>query len=76
VGVPHEHPLDATQRLLRTLQATRTVVELGRVVQAGGTVLRATGCARASASSAASSSRHRPTTARCWPRSSASPAPK
>ena len=35
--------LDATQRLLRTLQATRTVVELGRVVQAGGTVLRATG---------------------------------
>jgi type III secretion protein N (ATPase) len=30
-------------RLLRTLQATRTVVEHGRVVQAGGTVLRATG---------------------------------
>lgn len=32
-----------TERLLRTLQATRTVVEQGRVVQAGGTVLRATG---------------------------------
>jgi ATP synthase in type III secretion protein N len=32
-----------TQRLLRTLHATRTVVEHGRVVQAGGTVLRATG---------------------------------
>ncbi len=32
-----------TQRLLRTLQATRTVIEHGRVVQAGGTVLRATG---------------------------------
>ena len=32
-----------TQRLLRALQATRTVVEMGRVVQAGGTVLRATG---------------------------------
>ncbi|WP_284619304.1 FliI/YscN family ATPase [Aquabacterium humicola] len=32
-----------TDRLLRTLQATRTVVEQGRVVQAGGTVLRATG---------------------------------
>jgi ATP synthase in type III secretion protein N len=32
-----------TQRLLRTLNATRTVVEHGRVVQAGGTVLRATG---------------------------------
>ncbi len=32
-----------TQRLLRTLQATRTVVEHGRVVQAGGTVMRATG---------------------------------
>jgi ATP synthase in type III secretion protein N len=32
-----------TTRLLRTLQATRTVVEQGRVVQAGGTVLRATG---------------------------------
>ncbi len=32
-----------TQRLLRTLQAARTVVEQGRVVQAGGTVLRATG---------------------------------
>ena len=36
--------LDAdTDRLLRTLRATRTVVEHGRVVQAGGTVLRATG---------------------------------
>jgi type III secretion protein N (ATPase) len=32
-----------TQRLLRALQSTRTVVEQGRVVQAGGTVLRATG---------------------------------
>jgi type III secretion protein N (ATPase) len=32
-----------TQRLLRTLHTTRTVVEHGRVVQAGGTVLRATG---------------------------------
>jgi type III secretion protein N (ATPase) len=32
-----------TQQLLRTLLATRTVVEHGRVVQAGGTVLRATG---------------------------------
>jgi len=32
-----------TERLLRTLQATRTVVEHGRVVQAGGTILRATG---------------------------------
>jgi type III secretion protein N (ATPase) len=32
-----------TQRLLNTLQTTRTVVEHGRVVQAGGTVLRATG---------------------------------
>jgi type III secretion protein N (ATPase) len=31
------------QRLLRSLQASRTVVENGRVVQAGGTVLRATG---------------------------------
>ena len=31
------------ERLLRTLHATRTVVEQGRVVQAGGTVLRATG---------------------------------
>ncbi len=36
-------PSLATERLLRTLQATRTVVELGRVVQAGGTILRATG---------------------------------
>lgn len=32
-----------TQHLLRTLHATRTVVEHGRVVQAGGTVMRATG---------------------------------
>jgi len=32
-----------TQRLLQALQTTRTVVEHGRVVQAGGTVLRATG---------------------------------
>jgi type III secretion protein N (ATPase) len=32
-----------TARLLRTLQSARTVVEHGRVVQAGGTVLRATG---------------------------------
>ncbi len=32
-----------TIRLLRALQGTRTVVEQGRVVQAGGTVLRATG---------------------------------
>src|SRR5919197_1987611 len=32
-----------TQRLLRALQATRTVVEHGRVIQATGTVLRATG---------------------------------
>ena len=32
-----------TRQLLRTLQATRTVAEFGRVVQAGGTVLRATG---------------------------------
>ncbi|HEU5296750.1 MAG TPA: FliI/YscN family ATPase [Burkholderiaceae bacterium] len=32
-----------TRQLLRTLHATRTVVEYGRVVQAGGTVLRATG---------------------------------
>ena len=31
------------QRLLRTLQSTRTVAEQGRVVQAGGTILRATG---------------------------------
>jgi type III secretion protein N (ATPase) len=38
-----ETGIAATQRLLRTLQATRTVVEQGRVVQAGGTVLRATG---------------------------------
>jgi len=35
--------VNPTQRLLRTLQTTRTVVEHGRVVQAGGTVLRATG---------------------------------
>jgi type III secretion protein N (ATPase) len=34
---------DDAQRLLRTLHATRTVVEHGRVVQAVGTVLRATG---------------------------------
>jgi len=33
----------SAERLLRTLQTTRTVVEHGRVVQAGGTVLRATG---------------------------------
>ncbi len=32
-----------TDALLRTLQGTRTVAEFGRVVQAGGTVLRATG---------------------------------
>ncbi|MFO1224407.1 MAG: FliI/YscN family ATPase [Burkholderiaceae bacterium] len=32
-----------TNALLRTLQGTRTVAEFGRVVQAGGTVLRATG---------------------------------
>ena len=32
-----------TERLLRTLHTTRTVVEHGRIVQAGGTVLRATG---------------------------------
>jgi type III secretion protein N (ATPase) len=32
-----------TEQLLRTLHATRTVVEHGRVVQAGGTVMRATG---------------------------------
>src|SRR5262249_55229878 len=31
------------ERLLRTLQATRTVVEHGRIVQAGGTIMRATG---------------------------------
>ena len=36
-------PSQTTERLLRALQATRTVVELGRVVQAGGTILRATG---------------------------------
>jgi type III secretion protein N (ATPase) len=36
-------PSHAAERLLRTLQGTRTVVELGRVVQAGGTILRATG---------------------------------
>jgi type III secretion protein N (ATPase) len=35
--------LDRTQALLRTLQTARTVVEHGRIVQAGGTVLRATG---------------------------------
>ena len=34
---------NSTDRLLRALQSTRTVVELGRVVQATGTVLRATG---------------------------------
>jgi type III secretion protein N (ATPase) len=33
----------STARLQRALQSTRTVVELGRVVQAAGTVLRATG---------------------------------
>ncbi len=32
-----------SQRLLRSLRAARTVVDQGRVVQAGGTVLRATG---------------------------------
>src|ERR1700758_2676478 len=32
-----------TARLQRALQSARTVVELGRVVQAAGTVLRATG---------------------------------
>jgi type III secretion protein N (ATPase) len=32
-----------THRLLRALQSTRTVVEHGRVIQATGTVLRATG---------------------------------
>ncbi len=32
-----------SERLLRALQATRTVVEHGRVVQAGGTIVRATG---------------------------------
>jgi len=32
-----------TAHLLRTLQTTKTVAEFGRVVQAGGTVLRATG---------------------------------
>jgi len=35
---PHE-----TEHLLRALHGTRTVVEHGRVVQAGGTILRATG---------------------------------
>jgi type III secretion protein N (ATPase) len=35
--------IDQTDRLLKALQATRTVVEHGRIVQAGGTVLRATG---------------------------------
>ena len=35
--------MDPTQKLLRALQATRTVVEQGRIVQAGGTILRATG---------------------------------
>ena len=35
--------MDPTQKLLRALQATRTVVEHGRIVQAGGTILRATG---------------------------------
>jgi type III secretion protein N (ATPase) len=35
-------PLD-TQRLLKALQSTRSVVEHGRVVQATGTVLKATG---------------------------------
>ena len=34
---------DAGARLLRSLQATRTVAETGRVVQASGTVLRVTG---------------------------------
>jgi type III secretion protein N (ATPase) len=37
------NPIPDTQHLLRTLQATRTVAEHGRVVQATGTVLRATG---------------------------------
>ena len=32
-----------TRHLLRALHATRTVAEHGRVVQAGGTILRATG---------------------------------
>ena len=32
-----------THHLLRALHATRTVAEHGRVVQAGGTILRATG---------------------------------
>ena len=36
-------PAADTHRLLRALQSTRTVVEHGRVVQATGTVLRATG---------------------------------
>jgi type III secretion protein N (ATPase) len=35
--------IDQTDRLLKALQATRTVAEHGRIVQAGGTVLRATG---------------------------------
>jgi len=37
-AVPHE-----AEHLLRALHGTRTVVEHGRVVQAGGTILRATG---------------------------------
>ena len=38
-----ESALADTHRLLQALSTTRTVVEHGRVVQAGGTVLRATG---------------------------------
>lgn len=47
LGAGPSTPLGAghaeAQRLLRALQGTRTVVEHGRVVQATGTVLRATG---------------------------------
>jgi ATP synthase in type III secretion protein N len=35
--------IERAEHLLRTLQSTRTLVEQGRIVQAGGTVLRATG---------------------------------
>ena len=58
-------PSLATERLLRTLQATRTVVEHGRVVQAGGTILRATGLrARIGQQCRIFDPRQRPTTAR------------
>ena len=52
--------------LLQSLKATRTVIEHGRIVQAGGTIARARVCAPASGNSVASAIRPIQTKMDCW----------